>query len=704
MINDNQRTIPERLHILARNLWWTWNPQGQEIFRELSPHAWERSNHSAVDVLRDVSYVELATRLHDPDLHKKVRIVLDDFESYMDAKETWATRQSSILPGPVAYFSAEFGLHESLPIYSGGLGVLSGDHTKSASDLGIPFIGISLLYRNGYFQQHISSDGWQQESYPRYDPVRLPLELVTRAEGGRLLNSVEIGHSTVYFQAWRLLVGRATIYLLDTNLPENDQHFQGLTTQVYGGDVDTRIGQEIVLGIGGVRLLRSMDIAPATFHMNEGHSAFLTLELLREQIILGKDPEEARNAVIRRCLFTTHTPVPAGHDRFSSELLQHTFGRFWSDTGLSHDQLLSYGRINPVDQQELFTMTVLALKMSRAANGVSELHGQVSREMWKELYPERSVDEVPIGFVTNGIHTPSWATAKAHEFWNKRLGVDWTAKLMDSQYWGKLENGDLATDEELWALRANLRRDLVDFVRQRLRSQLPHTDAEPPAVLDQALSPDVLTLCFARRFATYKRAPLIFRDLDRIIELVNDPYHPIQFVFSGKAHPRDQEGKRFMQRIIEISHHPQLVGKVVFIENYDMNVARHLVSGADIWLNTPRRPLEASGTSGQKIVIHGGLNLSIMDGWWREGYNGSNGWSIGGDESEADLEAQDAKDFENLYRTLTKQVIPEFYHRNKDGIPEAWIKRIRNAMRFLIPVYNTDRMVAEYMTRYYGQR
>ena len=704
MINDNQRTIPERLHILARNLWWTWNPQGQEIFRELSPLAWERSNHSAVDVLRDVSHVELATRLHDPDLHKKVRIVLDDFESYMDAKETWATRQSSILPGPVAYFSAEFGLHESLPIYSGGLGVLSGDHTKSASDLGIPFIGISLLYRNGYFQQHISSDGWQQESYPRYDPVRLPLELVTRAEGGRLLNSVEIGHSTVYFQAWRLLVGRATIYLLDTNLPENDQHFQGLTTQVYGGDVDTRIGQEIVLGIGGVRLLRSMDIAPATFHMNEGHSAFLTLELLREQIILGKDPEEARNAVIRRCLFTTHTPVPAGHDRFSSELLQHTFGRFWSDTGLSHDQLLSYGRINPVDQQELFTMTVLALKMSRAANGVSELHGQVSREMWKELYPERSVDEVPIGFVTNGIHTPSWATAKAHEFWNKRLGVDWTAKLMDSQYWGKLENGDLATDEELWALRANLRRDLVDFVRQRLRSQLPHTDAEPPAVLDQALSPDVLTLCFARRFATYKRAPLIFRDLDRIIELVNDPYHPIQFVFSGKAHPRDQEGKRFMQRIIEISHHPQLVGKVVFIENYDMNVARHLVSGADIWLNTPRRPLEASGTSGQKIVIHGGLNLSIMDGWWREGYNGSNGWSIGGDESEADLEAQDAKDFENLYRTLTKQVIPEFYHRNKDGIPEAWIKRIRNAMRFLIPVYNTDRMVAEYMTRYYGQR
>ena len=704
MSNSNHRPIPERLQILARNLWWTWNPQGQEIFRELSPLIWERSNHSAVDVLHDVSHTELTARLHDSDFQKKVQSVLDDFDFYMEAKETWAARQLTKFSGPVAYFSAEFGLHESLPIYSGGLGVLSGDHTKSASDLGIPFIGISLLYRNGYFQQHISADGWQQESYPRYDPVRLPLELVTKEAGGRLLNSVEIGHSAVYFQTWRLLVGRAVIYLLDTNLPENDQHFQGLTAHVYGGDVDTRIGQEIVLGIGGVRLLRSMHIEPAVFHMNEGHSAFLTLELLREQIKQGKDFQQAQAAVSARCIFTTHTPVPAGHDRFSSELLQHTLGRFWSDTGLNHDQLMSYGRINVGDQQELFTMTVLALKMSRAANGVSQLHGEVSREMWEELYPKRSVDEVPIGYITNGIHTPSWASAKAHEFWNKRLGVDWTAKLMDTQYWSKLENGDLATDEELWALRYILRRDLVEFVRQRLRSQLLHSDAEPSVTVDKALSPDVLTICFARRFATYKRAPLIFRDLDRIIELVNHPDHPIQFVFAGKAHPRDNEGKRFMQRIVEIARHPQLMGKVAVIENYDMNVGRHLVSGADVWLNTPRRPLEASGTSGQKIVIHGGLNLSIMDGWWREGYNGSNGWSIGEDHSETDLEMQDEKDFGNLYRTLTEQVIPEFYRRNDRGIPEAWIRRIRNAMRFLVPIYNTDRMVAEYVTRYHMPR
>jgi glycogen phosphorylase len=684
-------------------LWWTWNPQAQEIFNELAPLTWDHSNHSAVEVMHDVSHTELAARLHDSDFQRKVRAVLDDFDSYMDPKETWCSRQNLKFAGPIAYFSAEIGLHESLPIYSGGLGVLSGDHTKSASDLGIPFIGISLLYRNGYFHQHIGADGWQQESYPRQDPIRLPLELVTEEAGGRLLNYVEIGHSTVYFQSWRLLVGRAVIYLLDTNLPENDQHFQGLTAHVYGGDVDTRIGQEIVLGIGGARMLRSLKISPSVYHMNEGHSAFLTLELLREEIRLGSSPREAEKAVKTRCIFTTHTPVPAGHDRFSSEHLEHALGRFWSVTGLDHDHLMSLGRVNAANQTEMFTMTVLALKMSRAANGVSKLHGEVSREMWKELFPDKTVAEVPIGSITNGIHTPSWATSKAHAFWNKRLGVDWTAKLMDARYWNKLELGDLATDEELWALRTILRRDLVEFVRRRLRSQLLRSDTEIISTIDQALSPDVLTIGFARRFATYKRAPLVFRHLDKIIELVNHPQHPVQFVFAGKAHPRDNEGKRYLQQIVEISHHPQLAGKVIFIENYDINVGRHLVAGADIWLNTPRRPLEASGTSGQKIVIHGGLNLGIMDGWWREGFNGANGWPIGDDVSEANLDVQDERDFGDLFHVLTEGVIPEFYRRNERGIPEAWIKRIRSAMQSLLPVYNTDRMVAEYVTRFYAR-
>lgn len=701
MSTSDHQPFTERLQTLARNLWWTWNPQAQEIFRELSPLTWERSNHSAVAVLREISHMELSARLRDSDFQKRVHRVLDEFESYMDTTETWTSHHASQLKNPVAYFSAEFGLHESIPIYSGGLGVLAGDHTKSASDLGIPFFGISLFYRNGYFQQHLSPEGWQQESYPMADPLHLPLELVTSEEGGRILNSVEIGHSTVFFQAWRLRVGRATIYLLDTNLQENDRHFQGLTAHVYGGDVDTRIGQEIILGIGGVRLLRSLGINPAVYHMNEGHSAFLTLELLREEIGRGTDLEKARRNVAGRCIFTTHTPVPAGHDRFSSELLYHTMGRFWEQTGQSMDHLMTYGRVNPDDSQELFTMTVLALRMSRAANGVSDLHGQVSREMWKELYAAEQSASVPIGHVTNGIHTPSWATTRAHDFWNKRLGVDWTAKLMDPRFWSKLENGDMASDEELWALRYMLRRDLVEFARRRLRMQYSRPETEFSGFIDQALSPDALTICFARRFATYKRAPLVFRDLDRMISLVNNPDRPVQFVFAGKAHPRDNEGKRFLQTIVEISRHPQLAGKVVFIENYDMNVARYLVAGADVWLNTPRRPLEASGTSGQKIVIHGGLNLSIMDGWWREAYSSSNGWSIGEDSSEPNLEVQDEHDAASLYEILAEQIVPEFYQRNSHGIPVAWIRRIRAAMRSLIPVYNTDRMVAEYVKKYY---
>jgi starch phosphorylase len=694
-------SLPDRLQRLAYNLWWTWNPQAQEIFRELSPLVWERSSHSAIEVLREISNQELAARLHDPDFGRKVFSAIEEFESYLHEENTWAAALFPQFRDPVAYFSAEFGLHESIPIYSGGLGVLSGDHTKSASDLGIPFIGISLFYRHGYFQQRIGPDGWQQESYPIYRPEHLPLELVKTQEGKPLLNSVEIGHSTVYFQAWRVRVGRATIYLLDTNLPENDQHYQGLTAHVYGGDIDTRIGQEIVLGVGGVRLLRSLGVEPSVFHMNEGHSALLTLELLREQLQSGKTLAEAEKSVIERCIFTTHTPVPAGHDRFSAELLHHALGPFWSKTGLTLDQLTNYGRINPQEQNELFTMTVLALKMSRGANGVSELHGQVSREMWKDLFPTNGPDGMRIGHVTNGVHTPSWATLKAHDFWNKRLGVDWTMKLLDVKFWSKIEEDGLASDEELWALRYVLRRDLVEFVRRRLREHYARLDGDSAVFADHALSPDALTICFARRFATYKRAPLIFRELDRLIPIVTDRERPVQFVFAGKAHPRDNEGKRFIQRIHEITRHPQFIGRVILLENYDMNVARHLIAGADVWLNTPRRPLEASGTSGQKVIIHGGLNLSIMDGWWREAFNNSNGWSIGEDRSEPDLEAQDETDFEHLFLTLTEKVIPEFYTRNARGIPEQWIKRIRNAMHSLIPVYNTERMVAEYVKKYY---
>jgi starch phosphorylase len=516
-----------------------------------------------------------------------------------------------------------------------------------------------------------------------------------------LLNSVEIGNHVVYFQAWRLRVGRTQVYLLDTHLPENDQHFQDLTASVYGGGSDTRVGQEIVLGIGGVKFLQSMGIQPSVYHMNEGHSAFLVLELLRARLAEGQSLEEAERAVRAQCVFTTHTPVPAGHDRFSPELMHHSLGKFWSPTNHPFDQLLAYGRVNPNDGNEGFTMTVLALKMSRGANGVSQLHGQVSREMWKVLFPDLPHEKVPIGSITNGIHTPSWASARAHEFWNKRLGFDWTDKLMQPKFWEKLEDQDLAGDDELWALRYTLRRDLIEFVRTRLKEQSVRTGG-PAETFDRFLSPDTLTICFARRFATYKRAPLIFRNLDLIIPIVTNSSRPVQFVFSGKAHPRDNEGKKFIQRIIELTKHPQLRGRLVLIENYEINVARHLVSGADVWLNNPRRPLEASGTSGMKVLIHGGLNVSIMDGWWREAFDGTNGWAIGNDHSESDVEAQDEQDFQDLLAVLTKEVIPDFYDRDAQGLPRAWLRRMRNSMRTLIPAFSTDRMVAEYVERYYG--
>jgi alpha-glucan phosphorylase-like protein len=431
--------------------------------------------------------------------------------------------------------------------------------------------------------------------------------------------------------------------------------------------------------------------------MNEGHSAFLVLELLRQELESGKTREDAERNVRSKCVFTTHTPVQAGHDRFNSELMMYALGKFWNTTGLSHEELMSYGRVHSSESHEPFTMTVLALKMSRAANGVSELHGHVSREMWKELYPGKPVDDVPIGYITNGIHTPGWATAHAHDFWNKRLGFDWTAKLMEPKFWRKILDNELATDEELWALRYSLRRDLVDYARRQKYIHMGGTSL----AMSHILSPDALTIGFARRFATYKRAPLIFRHAEKIIPLFTDPKHPLQIIFAGKAHPHDNEGKRFIQQIIEISRQSDLNGKVVFLENYDINVARHLISGADIWLNNPRRPLEASGTSGMKITIHGGLNLSIMDGWWREGFNGKNGWKIGDDHNATDRDAQDESDFESLIQVLSKTVIPEFYDRDDRGIPLAWVQRIRDAMQTLLSQFSTNRMLAEYIQKYY---
>ena len=689
----------KNLHSLSKNLWWSWNSEATSLFRDLSPHVWERTHHNPVAMLAEMSAQEITARLLDRRFAERVVRTFNDFSLSMRGKDTWSAVNAKSLKGPIAYFSAEFGFHESLRTYSGGLGILAGDHTKSASDLGLPFIGVSLFYRQGYFEQRLSVDGWQNELYVSADPAKLPLEIVVQANGDPVRCSVEIGFSTVYFHTWKLRVGLSTVFLLDTNLKENEERFRDLTAHVYGGDSTTRISQEIILGIGGIRLLRALDIHPSTFHMNEGHSAFLTLELLREEMSKNGDALTAAANVRQQCVFTTHTPVPAGHDRFSKDLMGYGLSSMTKALNVTPEELMNYGRIRPDDQQETFCMTVLALKMSRAANGVSELHGEVSREMWKPLFPK--APSVPIGHVTNGVHIGGWLNEETDRFWRDQLGDSWQEHFLEPKFWQKALDPKTVSDEQLWSLRYRLRRELVEFARRVLRVQ--HTRlGNGTGVYETVLSPDVLTIGFSRRFATYKRAPLLFTKLERTIELFNDVQRPVQLIFAGKAHPRDDEGKKFIKRIIELTGHPRLFGKVVFLENYDIDVARHLVAGADVWLNNPRRPLEASGTSGQKVAIHGGLNCSIMDGWWREAYDGTNGWAIGKDAAPAPGEDQDEIDSENLFAVMRDQIIPEFYERDVRGIPDKWLQRIRRSLASLVPQYNTHRMVAEYVRKYYS--
>ena len=699
------------LNRVARNLWWTWNQGAQELFQELSPRGWQNLYHNAVAILHEVSEYELRVRLQSPPFATRVREVIHDFNAYLDDKNTWGREHAASLhKNPVAYFSAEFGFHETLPIAAGGLGILAGDHAKSASDLDLGFVGISLFYREGYFQQAFDANNWQTEFYAKLNPKNLPIEQVLNAQGEPLTITVRIGIADVVVQAWRANVGRVPVYLLDANRPENEPHFRDLTLRVYGGDTTTRIMQEILLGVGGVRLLRALGHEPSTFHMNEGHAAFLTLELIREKLVAGQTFKQAFDATKHECLFTTHTPVEAGHDRFRSELVDFAASKFRDTLKLTHPKLMALGRVNPDDANEPFCMTVLALKLSRAANGVSELHGQVSREMWQCLYPGKTIEQVPIGHITNGVHVLGWMKGTVRNYWRHKLngkattpkpGHDWTSEVNSPEFWKKMADPAFLSDEEIWAMRYQLRRELIEFSRRRLLLQHQRLSHEDFIAFDQLLNPDALTIGFARRFATYKRAPLIFQQMENIVKLANDKQRPVQFIFAGKAHPRDEEGKRYIQHIIHLSKFSALQGHLVFIENYDVHVARQMVSGCDIWLNNPRRPLEASGTSGMKAGSHGCLNLSILDGWWREGYDGTNGFAIGDDSHAADIEEQDRVDSANLYKALTEEVIPCFFDRDAQGVPREWIKKIRRAMATLVPQYNTWRMVQEYTNKYY---
>jgi starch phosphorylase len=709
LTSEELTQLTNGLNRLARNLWWTWDQAAQDVFQELSPRAWMNLYHNAVAVLRELSDYELRVRLQDPAFTAQVRTVLRAFDDYLNNKTTWGAKHAPNLQSrPVAYFSAEFGFHETLPIAAGGLGVLAGDHAKSASDLGLGFAGVSLFYREGYFQQSFDANNWQTEYYTLLNPANLPCEPVLDSKGEPLVCSVDIGMNQVAFRAWCVNVGRVPVYLLDTNLPQNEQHFRDLTLRVYGGDSTTRIMQEMLLGVGGVRLLRALGLQPSTFHMNEGHAAFLTIELIREKMALGKSFQDALTQTRTECLFTTHTPVEAGHDRFSAELVKYAMQRFQSQLSFSFSDLMTLGRVNPRSETEPFCMTVLALKLSRAANGVSELHGRVSRHMWQSLYPGKAVEQVPIGHITNGIHLLGWMKGTVRRFWRAKLnghttGPGWENRINSPEFWQRMADPNFISDEQLWALRYKLRRELIEFARRRLLMQRQRIGQGEFVTFDQLLNADALTIGFARRFATYKRAPLIFQQMENIVKLTRDKARPVQFIFAGKAHPRDDDGKRYIQHIIHLSKYSDLQGSLLFIENYDIHVARMMVSGCDVWLNNPRRPLEASGTSGMKAGCHGCLNLSILDGWWREGYDGTNGFAIGEDAHADSVEEQDRTDSANLFRTLTEEVIPLYYKRDEQGIPRQWLQRVRRAMVTLVPQFTTERMVKQYAEKYYAQ-
>jgi glycogen phosphorylase len=700
----NQYVAPahERLWMLARNLWWSWDAETVAIFRDLDPVRWKELDHNPLALLAELSLETLRGRISQDVLHSRIQNACHRLQQYLRSEETWGARYAAVLRSrPVAYFSAEFGLHESIPIYSGGLGVLAGDHVKSASDLGIPLIGVGLFYRQGYFRQRLNHEGWQQEDYYAVRSESLPVSVARTPEGQPLYVTVETRTGSIRARIWEVTVGRCRLLLLDSDVEGNRPEDRELTARLYGGDHRDRIRQELLLGVGGWRALRELGIVPGVIHMNEGHSAFAALEAARHRMHReGISFEEARLRVAANSVFTTHTPVPAGHDRFSPELIEEYLGPLRDALGLSLEGLMALGRVDPHNHGEQFCMTVLALKMSRRRNGVSALHGEVSRAMWSCLYPGRSIDEVPIGHITNGVHVHSWLASPMRHMFDRHLAADWSRRTGEPATWEGVETID---DGEMWETHQTLKFHLLEFVRRHLvrLAQLRHEPRELTEQYRRALSLDTLTIGFARRFATYKRADLAFSDLDRIAALVNDPQRPVQFVFAGKAHPRDEPGKRVLQRIAEFARDKRFIGKVVFVEDYDINTCRHLVQGVDVWLNNPRRPMEASGTSGEKVVLNGGLNCSILDGWWAEAYDGANGFAIGHGETHSSTEIQDGRDAASLFDVLEREVVPLYYDRNSEGLPCRWVARMKRSMRTLGWRFSADRMVMDYLRHCY---
>jgi glycogen phosphorylase len=692
-----------RLRELAYNMWWCWNPDGYDLFRRLDFDLWEEVEHNPVRLLSAISQARLEQAANDRAFLAQMDRVLDGLYVYMSQRTWFNEHHKELCEKTIAYFSMEFGLHEALPIYAGGLGVLAGDHLKSASDLGLPLVGVGLLYRQGYFHQYLTSDGWQLEDYPNYEFHQFPITPARDAEGEPIRIEVEIRGRPVLAQIWLCQVGRIPLYLLDSDIPENRAEDRQITNQLYGGDKENRIRQEVMLGVGGVRALDALGIEPDACHMNEGHSAFLALErivMLMEQ--RGLTFSEAREAVTASNVFTTHTPVPAGIDTFAPHLVDTYMGHYATKMGISRQDFLGLGRIDPGNNNEPFCMAILALRLAAGVNGVSRLHGGVSRDMWKRVWPNVPTNEVPIGSVTNGVHVRSWLSLDMAQLFDRYLGPDWADDPVDRGVW---ERVDEIPDAELWRTHERRRERLVAVTRQMIREQYRRRGA-PPVELkfaEEVLDPDSLTVGFARRFAPYKRATLIFRDVERITQILTNPERPAQIIFAGKAHPNDDLGKELIKQVIQIARRPELRRKIVFIEDYDINFARYLVQGVDVWLNTPTPLHEASGTSGMKVPPNGGINLSCMDGWWPEAYDGENGWSIGDGRVYPDQGYQDHVEAESLYDLLEKEIIPLFYDRTADGLPRRWLARMKASMRTIPPAFNTNRMVADYVAQFYVQ-
>ena len=692
----------ERLWSLARNLWWSWDHDSGGLFLDLDPVRWRQFNHNPIAVLASLPLAGIERRAQELVLHGRINYAFRRLREYLQRDRTWGTKHAGVLrPRPVAYFSAEFGLHESIPIYSGGLGVLAGDHIKSASDLGIPLVGVGLFYGQGYFRQRLDRDGWQREEYFEADVTQLPMEAAIGKSGEPVTVQINTRSGSLRAKVWRLKVGRCDLLLLDSNVPGNAPEDRELTSRLYGGDGRVRIRQELLLGVGGIRALKALGITPGVLHLNEGHSVFAVLEAIRARMEdEGLTFEQAAPLVYREVVFTTHTPVPAGHDRFNIGLVEEHLGPLRDQLGLSLDHLMQMGRENPANAYEDFCLTVLGLKVSRRANAVSSLHGRVTRAMWKGLFPGDSEDTVPIGHITNGVHVPSWLAPQMFRLYDRHLGTGWHEHSSEPRIWEGIENVD---DGELWETHLSLKQRLLEFVRVRATEQAER-GGEPPEIqqrLGRILSPDALTIGFARRFATYKRANLILTDIEMMASLANDPKRPVQFLFAGKAHPQDEPGKRILQQIASLMRDRKFADRLVFVEDYDINVGRHLVQGVDVWLNNPRRPLEASGTSGQKVVLNGGLNLSVLDGWWAEAYDGLNGFAIGTGRTHSNMGLYDMRDSEDLYRVLREEVIPLYYQRDRDGLPHGWIKRMKRTIRTLGWRFNADRMVMDYTSKCY---